>query len=66
MNAVSSHEPLEDGGSDPVIDAFLAFLSQHVVTHTTELDSNLRERTNQLIGTIETDLDEDLGDECLL
>jgi prlF antitoxin for toxin YhaV_toxin len=51
---------------DPVISAFLSFIAKDMPQHITELDSELMDRVDRLVGHIEVDLNEDLGDESLL
>lgn len=51
---------------DPVISAFLSFIAKDMPQHITELDSELMDRVDRLVGHIEVDPNEDLGDESLL
>lgn len=51
---------------DPVISAFLSFIAKDMPQHITELDPELMNRVNTLVGHIEVDPNEDLGDESLL
>jgi prlF antitoxin for toxin YhaV_toxin len=57
--------PLIDG-DDPVISAFLSFIAQDMPQHITELQPELLERMDELVGHIEVDMNEDLGEESLL
>lgn len=61
-----SDETILSDGEDPVISAFLSFISKDMPQHITELDSELLNRVDKLVGHIEVDLNEDLGDESLL
>jgi prlF antitoxin for toxin YhaV_toxin len=51
---------------DPVISAFLSFIAKDMPQHITELDSELMDRVDRLVGHIEVDPNEDLGGESLL
>ena len=51
---------------DPVISAFLSFIAKDMPEHITEIDSDLLKRIDALVGHIEVDPNEDLGDESLL
>jgi prlF antitoxin for toxin YhaV_toxin len=51
---------------DPVISAFLSFIAKDMPEHITAIDSDLLKRIDALVGHIEVDPNEDLGDESLL
>jgi antitoxin PrlF len=51
---------------DPIIGAFLALLEKDMPSQIQKLDSALFDRLDDLVGHIDVDLDEDLGDESLL
>ena len=51
---------------DPVISAFLSFIAKDMAHHITDLDAEQMDRIDRLVGHIEVDPDEDLGDESLL
>jgi antitoxin PrlF len=51
---------------DPIIGAFLAVLENDMPSHIQKMDSDLFDRLDDLVGHIDVDLDEDLGDESLL
>lgn len=52
---------------DPVINAFLAFLAKDDMPHhLSKLEPRLLEQMNDLVGHIETDPNEDLGEDSLL
>lgn len=56
----------EEDGEDPVLDAFLAFLEQDMRDHPEHihpLSEDLLARADELVGHIEVDMDEDLGDD---
>jgi hypothetical protein len=57
--------PLVDE-DDPVISAFLSFIATDMPQHITELVPELFERMDGLVGHIEVDINEDLGEESLL
>ena len=62
-------EPSEDTdveAEDPVISAFLSFVAAEMPRHITELEPKLFEEMDELVGHIEVDRNEDLGDESLL
>jgi hypothetical protein len=62
-----SNDELDSGEEDdPVISAFLAFLAKDMPEQITELDSDLLQHMEALVGHIEIDPNEDLGDESLL
>ena len=51
---------------DPVISAFLSFIAQDMPQHIVELDAGLLKQVDSLVGHLEVDPDEDLGEESLL
>lgn len=51
---------------DPIIGAFLAVLEKDMPSQIQKLDSDLFDRLDDLVGHIDVDLDEDLGDESLI
>lgn len=51
---------------DPVISAFLSFIAKDMPQNIVELDSELLEQVDGLVGHIEVDPDEDLGEASLL
>jgi hypothetical protein len=51
---------------DPVINAFLSFIAKDMPESITELDADLLKQMDTLVGHIEVDPNEDLGDESLL
>jgi antitoxin PrlF len=51
---------------DPIIGAFLALLEKDMPSQIKALDSGLFDRLDDLVGHIDVDLKEDLGDESLL
>jgi antitoxin PrlF len=58
-----------DDDEDPVMLAFLAFLEKEMIRHPEliqPLDENLLARIDKLVGHIEVDLDEDLGEDAWL
>jgi prlF antitoxin for toxin YhaV_toxin len=57
--------PLVDE-DDPVISAFLSFLAKDMPQHITELEPELFEQMDELVGHIVVDANEDLGEESLL
>ena len=64
-------QPLSKAGhdEDPVIASFLSFLAKDMAQaphRVTPLDEALVERINRLVGNIETDPAEDLGDKALI
>jgi antitoxin PrlF len=65
---VSAMTPIYEE-SDPVLDAFLAFLAKDMEDHPEQikpLSADLMERIERLTQGITVDPDEDLGDEALL
>jgi hypothetical protein len=60
------NDEIESAEEDPVISAFLAFIAKDMPEHITELDSSLLQQMENLVGHIEIDPHEDLGDESLL
>jgi antitoxin PrlF len=57
---------IDDGEDDPVIGAFLALLEKDLPSQIRGLDAALINRVDDLVGHIDVDLEEDLGDESLL
>jgi hypothetical protein len=51
---------------DPVISAFLSFIAVDMPRYIAELEPQLFEKMNELVGHIEVDPNEDLGEESLL
>lgn len=51
---------------DPIISAFLSFLEKDMPNHLSELDAALMNRIDHLVGNLEVDPHEDLGEESLL
>ena len=51
---------------DPMISAFLSFITKDMPEQITALDSDLLQHMEALVGHIEIDPNEDLGDESLL
>jgi hypothetical protein len=51
---------------DPVISAFLSFLAKDMPQHITQLEPELFEQMDALVGHIAVDANEDLGEESLL
>jgi hypothetical protein len=49
-----------------VINAFLAFLAKDTSRDIKAIDNSLFDRMNALVGHIEPDINEDLGEESLL
>jgi prlF antitoxin for toxin YhaV_toxin len=64
--AEPSDETILKDEEDPVISAFLSFIAKDMAHHITDLDSELMDRVDRLVGHIEVDPNEDLGDESLL
>ncbi len=64
--AEPSDETDSGDDDDPVISAFLSFIVQDMPEHIAELDPDLLNQMETLVGHIEVDLNEDLGDESLL
>jgi antitoxin PrlF len=62
-------EPIDtvtEDEDDPIIGAFLALLEKDMPAQIQALDSDLFDRLDDLVGHIDVDLKEDLGDESLL
>jgi prlF antitoxin for toxin YhaV_toxin len=60
------NDEIESAEEDPIISAFLAFIAKDMPEHITDLDSSLLQQMENLVGHIEIDPHEDLGDESLL
>jgi prlF antitoxin for toxin YhaV_toxin len=64
--AEQSEETTVDEADDPVISAFLSFVAVDMPQYMTELEPKLLDEMDELVGHIEVDLNEDLGEESLL
>ena len=64
--AEPSEDPTAVGENDPVINAFLSFIAVDMPQHLSELEPGLLDEMDDLVGHIEVDINEDLGDESLL
>jgi prlF antitoxin for toxin YhaV_toxin len=64
--AEPSDEPTIENEEDPVISAFLSFITKDMPQYITELEPELLDRVDALVGHIEVDPNEDLGEESLL
>ena len=64
--AEPSDETTAVEAEDPVISAFLSFVAIDMPRHITELEPKLFEEMDELVGHIEVDRNEDLGDDSLL
>lgn len=64
--AEPSDAPTIENEEDPIISAFLSFLAKDMPQYITELEPELLDRVDALVGHIEVDPNEDLGEESLL
>lgn len=66
VRAVAAEAPGEDGDGDPILGAYLAFLAEQMEAnpqHIAPLSMDSIERARALVGDMEVDRDEDLGDD---
>jgi hypothetical protein len=64
--AESPEDAAEGETDDPLIEAFLAFVEKEMPQHLMEIEPQLFDRLDALVGHVQVDPDEDLAEESLL